>query len=870
MEPSPLIPWSLVSLVSWSVEVAVEVKVAPPSPPLVKVTPVQPLTPMMRQYQEIKRLNPGALVFFRLGDFYEMFYEDAVVGSRELEITLTSRHADRQGTPIPMCGVPHHALDNYLARLVKKGYRVAICEQVEDPRRAKGLVRRQVTRTVTPGTATGEGMIGPGENNFLASLVESNDRVGASFLDLSTGEFCLTEFSGQEAWTEMQRELLHFHPSELIVPEEVGAALVDRLPEELQASTTRTSQADWTFHLEYCERVLLEHFKLAALEGFGVNGHTAAVSAAGALLHYVQQTQQSELSHINRLSFFESADWLKMDDSTIRNLELVGGIDGNKQWTLLAVLDLTKTGMGARLLRKWMLRPSLNLEEIEQRLDAVQELGGSMLKLGTLGKLLGGIQDMERLLGRVTLERANARDLLALKESLQTLPKLCGVLEPYKAPLLCPEIDLLKEIVDLLERAIAPDPPVAITEGGIIRDGFHEELDQLREISRSGKSVLVGLQGKEREATGISSLKVKYNRVFGYFIEVTKAHLASVPAHYERKQTLVGAERFVTPELKEYEEKILGAEERILELEKECFVEVRRQVGLQARRIQEVASTIARLDVLRSLAEAAKKYHYVRPRLDAGQEIVIRAGRHPVLELQSSEPFVPNDLHVNSTTDQLLLITGPNMGGKSTYLRQSALVVILAQMGSFVPAKEAHMGLVDQIFTRVGASDNLARGRSTFMVEMIETAHILNTASTRSLVLLDEVGRGTATFDGLSLAWSVAEYLHTHPDRKARTLFATHYHELTQLEKLYEGVKNYCVTVRESGGDILFFHRVRAGVANKSYGIEVARLAGLPAPVLERARAILSRLERKEIDLSGRPHARSSEEILEEIQQKLF
>ena len=854
----------------FSVEVEVAVEVAPPSPPLVKVTPVQALTPMMQQYQAIKRLNPGALVFFRLGDFYEMFYEDAVVGSRELEITLTSRHADRQGSPIPMCGVPHQALDNYLGRLVKKGYRVAICEQVEDPRRTKGLVRRQVTRTVTPGTATGEDLIGSGENNFLASLVESNGHVGASFLDLSTGEFCLTEFSGQEAWTEMQRELLHFHPSELIVPEEVGATLLDRLPEELQASAMRTSQADWTFRLEHCERLLLEHFKLATLEGFGVNGHTAAVSAAGALLHYVQQTQQSELSHINRLSFLESADWLKMDDSTIRNLELVRGIDGNKQWTLLAVLDLTKTGMGARLLRKWMLRPSLKLEEIEQRLDAVQELGSSILKLGTLGKLLAGIQDMERLLGRVTLERANARDLLALEESLQILPKLCGALEPYKASLLCPEIDLLEDIVDLLSRAIAPDPPVSITEGGIIRDGFHEELDQLREISRSGKSVLADLQGKEREATGIASLKVKYNRVFGYFIEVTKTHLASVPEHYQRKQTLVGAERFVTPELKEYEEKILGAEERILELEKECFVEVRRQVGLQARRIQEVASTIARLDVLRSLAEAAKKYHYVRPRLDAGQEILIRAGRHPVLELQSGEPFVPNDLHVNNTTDQLLLITGPNMGGKSTYLRQSALVVILAQMGSFVPAKEAHMGLVDQIFTRVGASDNLARGRSTFMVEMIETAYILNTATSRSLVLLDEVGRGTATFDGLSLAWSVAEYLHTHPNRKARTLFATHYHELTQLEKLYGGVKNYCVTVRESGDDILFFHRVSPGVANKSYGIEVARLAGLPAPVLERARAILSRLERKEIDLSGQSRRHSSQEVFEEIQQKLF
>ena len=830
---------------------------------------MEKLTPMMRQYHHMKREHPGTLLFFRLGDFYEMFYQDAVLASRELEITLTSRNADPTGKPIPMCGVPYHSVNNYLARLIKKGYKVAMCEQVEDPGLATGIVRREVTRIVTPGTVIEEGLLNSRENNFMSSLFEIEERVGASFLDLSTGQFVLTEFSGAQAWGQMQQELLHFQPREVIVPEGDHEQFYARIPGDLKTSAVRSPQSDWTFHLDYAHRILLEHFKVSTLEGFGLNGQKAAISAAGALLHYVKQTQKSSVAHITHFSVLEPAHHLKLDESTIENLELIQGLDGNKRWTLLATLDLSKTAMGARLLRSWMLRPSLKIAEIEQRLGAVQELHQSVIAMGRLAKILKSIQDLERLLSRVTLETANARDLLALKDSLARLPELTRRLEAYRSVLLRCDLDLLKDVVELLGRAIAEDPPMTLNEGGLIQAGFHAELDELREIATSGKSFIARLESQEREKTGIPSLKVKYNKVFGYFIQVTKTHLESVPPHYIRKQTLVGCERFITPELKEYEEKVLTAEERIYGLEKDLFVEVRRQVGEQARRIQQAAQTIARVDVLLALAEVAKKNHYVRPQLDESQELLIRGGRHPVLELESSEPFVPNDLDCKSGTDQLLILTGPNMGGKSTYLRQNALIVIMAQMGSFVPADEAQIGLVDRIFTRVGASDNLARGRSTFMVEMIETANILNTATTRSLILLDEVGRGTATFDGLSIAWSVAEYLLSEPSRRARTLFATHYQELTKLQDLYEGAKNYCVTVRESGQDIVFFHRVLPGVANRSYGIEVARLAGLPTPVLERARQILSRLERKQLNILGRSQTVASE-VIDELQKTLF
>ena len=827
------------------------------------------LSPMMRQYHDIKRKHPGMLLFFRLGDFYEMFFEDAILASRELEITLTSRNRDRTGDPIPMCGVPHHAVNNYLARLVRKGHKVALCEQTEDPRQVKGIVRREVTRIVTPGTTIEEGLLDSKENNFIAGLVETQDRVGASFLDLSTGEFLLSEFSGTQAWSEIQQELVHFQPRELILSAEHQEQLSGQIPADLRDRTVRTSQSQWTFNLDYCKRILLEHFQVSTLDGFGLNGHRAAICAAGALLHYVKETQKTQLAHITHLNLLETSRHLKLDESTVLNLELIQGFDGNKQWTLLAVVDLTETAMGARLLRSWMLRPSLELTRINERLDAVQELSQSVVGMDRLSQVFKTIQDLERLLSRVTMETANARDLLALKNSLQQLPRVSELLDGYSSRLLSPQLDLLQDLVQLLEQAIAEEPPVNLNEGGLIRTGYHSELDELREITRSGKSFIARLESQEREKTAIPSLKVKYNRVFGYFIEITKTHLASVPAHYIRKQTLVGCERYITSELKEYEEKVLTAQEKIFELEKNLFFELRKQVGQQAQRIQKTAQIIACIDCLLALAQGAKKYRWVRPQLDETHEMAIRGGRHPVVELQNSDPFVPNDLLCQAEGDQLLILTGPNMGGKSTYLRQNALIVIMAQMGSFVPADEAHIGIVDRIFTRVGASDNLARGRSTFMVEMIETATILNSATPRSFILLDEVGRGTATFDGLSIAWSVAEYLLTQEKRKARTLFATHYQELTKLEDLYEGAKNYCVRVQESDQKIVFFHRVAPGVASKSYGIEVARLAGLPQGVIGRAREILSRLERKELKLLGHSHTTAGA-VTDELQKNLF
>ena len=819
---------------------------------------VERLTPMMKQYHEIKLRHPGILLFFRLGDFYEMFYEDAVVASRDMEITLTSRNTNTKGQPIPMCGVPHHAINTYLGRLIRKGHKVALCEQVEDPRRVKGLVRREVVRIVTPGTVIEEGVLDSKENNYLGSLLQEKDRVGLSFLDLSTGEFWITEFSGSDSWQQAREELALFSPRELVLPERAGARAGEELFAGNDARISRTLQEDWTFDFDYAQRLLLEQFQVSTLEGFGVNGQRTAVAAGGSLLHYLRQTQKAPLDHITEVRLLETRDHLKIDETSARNLELVRELNGGRRWTLLSTLDFTRTAMGARLLRHRILRPSLDLGQIRSRQEAVSELQSSLLQMERLGKLLDLIQDMERLLSRVTLGTANPRDLAALKTSVQILPRLAPLLERYDSRLLEPLPDTLPDVAETLETSLAPNPPVSLAEGGIIASGFHAELDELREIAHSGKSFLASLESQERERTGIPNLKVRYNKVFGYFIEVTRTHSSSVPETYVRRQTLVGSERFITPELKVHEEKVLQAEERIFELERDLFIQIRRQVAGEATRIQRAAHHVAELDVMLSLGQASRKNGYCRPRVDDSCDLDIRDGRHPVLEIQDGgEPFVPNSLYTNDESDQMLILTGPNMGGKSTYLRQNALIVIMAQMGSFVPAQQARIGLVDQIFTRVGASDDLSRGRSTFMVEMIETANILNSTTRRSFILLDEVGRGTATFDGLSIAWSVAEYLLTEPDRRARTLFATHYQELTQLEKIYEGVKNYRVAVKESGDRILLFHRVLPGVANKSYGIEVARLAGLPGRVVGRAREILSRLERKELKLSDsspQPH----------------
>ena len=832
---------------------------------------VERLTPMMKQYHEIKLRHPGILLFFRLGDFYEMFYEDAVVASRDLEITLTSRNNNAKGQPIPMCGVPHHAIQTYLGRLIRKGHKVALCEQVEDPRRVKGLVRREVVRVVTPGTVIEEGVLDSRENNYLGSLLRQDDRVGLSFLDLSTGEFWIAEFSGPESWQRAREELALFRPRELVFPEREGSRIREDLSADAHRQISRTIQEDWTFDSDYARRLLLEHFQVSTLEGFGINGQRAAVAAGGSLLHYVRQTQKAPLDHITGLRLLETRDHLKIDETSVRNLELVRELNGDRRRTLLSTLDFTRTAMGARLLRHRILRPSLDLGQIRARQDAVEELQSSLLRMERLGKLLGSIQDLERLLSRVTLGTANPRDLAALKTSVQILPRLAPLLERYDSGLLEPLQDMLPDVAEALETSLAENPPVSLTDGGIIAPGFHAELDQLREIAHSGKSFLASLETQERKRTGIPNLKVRYNKVFGYFIEVTKTHSSSVPEDYVRRQTLVGSERYITPELKLHEEKVLQAEERIFELERDLFLQLRRQVAGEAARIQTAARRVAELDVLLSLGQASRKYGYCRPQVDDSCDLDIHEGRHPVLEVQDGgEPFVPNPLFTNGESDQMLILTGPNMGGKSTFLRQNALIVIMAQIGSFVPAQQARIGLVDQIFTRVGASDDLSRGRSTFMVEMIETANILNSATRRSFILLDEVGRGTATFDGLSIAWAVAEFLLTEPDRRARTLFATHYQELTQLEKIYEGVKNYRVAVKESGDRILLFHRVLPGVANKSYGIEVARLAGLPRRVVGRAREILSRLERKELNLSGSSAQPHDSKSLEQLQGNLF
>ncbi len=852
------------------------------------------LTPMLRQYHEIKKQYPGTLLFFRLGDFYELFFDDALIGSREMEITLTARHKDR-GNPVPMCGVPYHAVTGYITKLVRKGYRVAICEQAEDPKSATKLVRREVVRVVTPGTALENQLLEAKQNCYLASLCGSGEGMGLALLDISTGEFLATQFLGEMAWQSIREQLEIFSPREIVHPNSLSplinqaraqgdqenlasplaqaARSVPPASSHLQESVAQTVESlsdsgsyialnatltpldDWLFGYEHADSLLKSQLGVASLDGFGLNDRAFAVCAAGAAVHYINETQKAQALHLREITYFEASDHLVLDATTVTNLELASSQDGKSSFSLFGILDETMTGMGARLLRQWTLRPSVKIGEIEARLDAVEELKSSAIKRDRLRQKLEPMADLERLAGKITLGRANARDLISLRQSIEVIPSLRQTIADARASLLqvlAENLDDLDDLRSLIAGAIADDPPAAAGEPGMIRDGFNAELDELRNLARSGKSYIAAIEARERGRTGVSSLKVKFNHVFGYFIEISNSNKDRVPANYERKQTLVNSERYTTPELKEYEAKVLGAEERILELETQLFTEVRRTLAQEVRRIQGVARAVALLDVAVSLAEVAAKHNYVRPQLHEGDEIEIRAGRHAVIETLG-ERFVPNDLFINNSTDRLLIITGPNMGGKSVFLKQTALIVILAQMGSFVPASSAKIALVDRIFTRVGASDNLARGRSTFMVEMTETSNILNTATPRSLVLLDEVGRGTATFDGLSLAWAIAEYLHDNPRHSAKTLFATHYHEMTELAKMRPGVQNYQVAVSESKGEIVFLRRVVQGSASKSYGIEVARLAGLPRSVIERAREILNNLEQNELDVTGKP-----------------
>ena len=814
----------------------------------------EPSTPLMRQYSAIKQQHPQALLFFRLGDFYEMFYEDAVVAARELQITLTSRNKER-GTPVPMCGVPHHAVQSYIHRLIQKGYRVAICEQMEEPRFAKKLVKREVTRVVTPGTAVDTAPAA--EPNYLVAIRPLGDRIGLACADLSTGEFRATEFEGPEREAACAEEMAHLRPREVLWPASTPrlAALAEVADGARGARFTCTELDEWAFAPEYAGRLLRDHFGVLTLDGFDLAGREAAISAAGAVLHYLRETQRGGLEHLDGISFYQQQQWMILDWVTVRNLELVEPLfPGQTDATLLAILDHTSTSMGARLLRSWLLRPSLDHATIEARLDAVEELKRETIARGELERTLSGVLDLERLLSKTTLGTATPRDLLGLGASLERLPSLRGTLGGFASARLGQlreAVDELEDVAGLLARALSPDAPANPADGGVIRAGYHAELDELCDLSRNSKSHIAQIEARERARTRIGSLKVRFNNVFGYYLEVSRANLHLVPDDYERKQTLVNAERFTTTELKEYERRVLDAEEKILELERTLFAEVRAQVAAQAARIRRTAAALAEADVLRNFATLAAESHYSRPQFsqaEAGGEMQVLAGRHPVIERlaerERAERFVPNDLYLDDASNLILLLTGPNMGGKSTYLRQTALISILAQMGSFVPVHSAWLPLLDRIFTRIGASDNLARGRSTFLMEMTETAAILNTATPRSLILLDEIGRGTATFDGLAIAWAVVEHIHSRT--RAKTLFATHYHELTALAEHLSGVKNYHVSVKEHQDGIVFLRKVEPGSADRSYGIEVARLAGLPPGVVERSREVLALHERGE------------------------
>ncbi len=809
-------------------------------------------TPMMAQYRRAKaEIDPGTILFFRLGDFYEMFFEDAVVASDILGIALTKRQS------VPMCGIPYHAADLYLAKLLRAGKKVALCDQMEDPALAKGIVKREVTGIVTPGTVLTDSVLDAARPNYLAGLHRLGKIFGLAMLDLSTGDFWMEESADADALFD---DLARYAPPEVILSESLHAD--ERFLNALQAAGAHavTAREDWIFDPATSVDGLCRHFGVQSLDGFGGEGHPAAAAAAGALLYYVTRDLRRTAAHVRRIRFRAAADAMMLDESTLSNLDLVasrGSSRSDAPTTLLQTLDSTRTAMGSRLLRDWLVRPLQNLPAIVARHDAVESFLNNRRDLDTLRGILAEVKDLERLLSRLSSGSGNARDVRALGASLARLPAL-------KDALAAPSADRLRELADAVEpqdglvahidRALVDEPPMAIKEGGVIRKGFHAGLDELRSAAHDGKQWIAELQAREIERTGIKSLKIRFNKVFGYFIEVTKSNLAQVPDDYIRKQTVVNGERFITPELKECEHKILGAEDKSIALEYELFLELRGEVIAHTAAIQQTAAAVAEIDVLAAFAERALACRYVRPAMTADGALSIRDGRHPVVELlPESGRFVPNDTRLDTADNQLLIITGPNMAGKSTYIRQVALIVIMAQMGCFVPAAEAEIGVVDRVFTRVGAGDDIARGRSTFMVEMQETANILNNATPRSLIVLDEIGRGTSTFDGISIAWSVAEYLHNHAEVKAKTLFATHYHELTDIALTLSGVKNYNVLVSEKDDRIVFLRKIVPGAADKSYGIQVARLAGLPLEVVTRAKDILANLEEQELSEAGQP-----------------
>ena len=811
------------------------------------------VTPAMRQYLDAKHQYRDAIVFFRMGDFYEMFYEDALVAARALELTLTSRSKDAGGNGIPMCGVPHHAADGYVTRLVKKGFRVAICEQTEDPKKAKGLVKREVVRVVSPGTLTDAAYLEAREPAYLMSIAAAGELYGVGLIDLSTGEFTTAEYRNGDGLQALADEIAVLRPREVVVP---SREIVDRLPEITRLQMAVTIAEAWTFEPEAARRALLDQLRVHGLDGFGLEGRTAAIQAAGGLTTYLRDTQKADLAHVRAIAYKTSNDCLVIDPITLKHLEVVAGSEGGVKGSLLDEIDRTVTSMGGRLLRAWLLRPLASLERIRDRLDAVEELAFRTTERGKFRETLKSVHDLERLVARAALGTAGPRDLVALRQSLAAIPRLKLLLEPLRAPLarsLTASLDELADLRDDIERTLIDEPPAFARDGGFTRDGIDAGLDELRAISRSGRQVIAEMEERERERTGIGSLKVRFNRVFGYYIEISRSNLHAVPADYHRKQTIAGGERFTTPALKEYEEKVLGADERILARELELFEALRLRVAGESPRIQESARALSALDVLSALAETAAVANYTKPHVHDGDEYLVTDGRHPVVERYAAAAFVPNDIDLNGTSRQLVILTGPNMGGKSTYLRQAALIPLLAQIGSFVPAKDAKVPIVDRIFARVGASDNIARGQSTFMVEMQETANILHTATSRSLVVLDEIGRGTSTFDGLSIAWAVAEYLASNPKARPKTLFATHYHELTDLADARPGVVNAHVAAREWKDDIIFLRKIVGGRSDRSYGIQVARLAGLPVSVVARAKEILRGLESDELSRGGRP-----------------
>ena len=828
------------------------------------------LTPMMKQYMQTKEEYKDCILFYRLGDFYEMFFDDALTASKELEITLTGKNCGLEERA-PMCGIPYHAVDSYLNRLVSKGYKVAICEQVEDPKTAKGIVKREVIRVVTPGTNLDTQGLDETKNNYIMCIVYMADRYGLSIADVTTGEYLVTELDSQ---TKLLDELYKFMPSEIVCNEAFYMSGMDLDDLKNRLHMAIYSLEAWYFDDALCRETLQEHFKVASLEGIGLSDCECGMIASGALLKYLEETQKNSLSHMSRLTRYATGNYMVLDSATRRNLELVETLrEKQKRGSLLWVLDKTKTAMGARTLRKYVEQPLIDKESIVKRLDAVAELKDNAICREEIREYLNPVYDLERLVGKITYQSANPRDLIAFQSSLSMLPSVKYILTDMESDLLreiYEELDPLEELCDLVGRAIQEEPPLAMKEGGIIKDGYNDEVDRLRKAKSEGKNWLADLETREREKTGIKNLRIRYNKVFGYYLEVTNSFKELVPDYYTRKQTLANAERYIIPELKELEDTILGAEDKLCALEYELYCEVRNTIAAELTRIQRTAKAVAKLDVIASLALVAERNNYVRPKINEKGVIDIRDGRHPVVEkMIPNDMFIANDTYLDDKKQRISIITGPNMAGKSTYMRQAALIVLMAQLGSFVPASSANIGLVDRIFTRVGASDDLASGQSTFMVEMNEVANILRNATNKSLLILDEIGRGTSTFDGLSIAWAVVEYISNSKLLGAKTLFATHYHELTELEGKISNVNNYCIAVKEKGDDIVFLRKIVKGGADKSYGIQVAKLAGVPDPVINRAKEIVEELVTADITGKVKDIAVQGSETKKKPQKKL-